>query len=117
MDIRGTYAQGLRMRGAVLVDCHLDGEIIGLTVNGIDVSAYVESELDRLDPRRPLVRDPQTVADISAAFDLMESLWEETVARARTFTPDQLNERVDDEFSFLETLRHLVFANDCWVSR
>jgi AcrR family transcriptional regulator len=117
VDIRGTFAHSLRMRGVVLVDCSIEGEVIGLQVNGVDVSGYVESELDRLDPRRPIVRNPQTVADIAAAFDLMESLWEETVARARTFTPDQLNERVDDEFSFLETLRHLVFAHDCWVSR
>jgi hypothetical protein len=117
MDIRGSYAEGLRMRGVVLVDTRIDGEIFGLTVNGVDVSAYVESELDRLDPRRPLVRNPQTLEEFSSAFDLMESLWEETVARAGTFTPEQLNERVDDEFSFLETLRHLVFAHDCWVAR
>ena len=117
MDIRGSYAEGLRMRGTVLVDCHIDGEVIGLTVNGIDVSAYVESELDRIDPRRRQVRNPQTLEEFSAAFDLVESLWAETVARARTFTSDQLHERVDEEFSFIETLRHLVFATDCWVGR
>lgn len=117
MDIRGSFAQGLRMRGTVLVDCRIDGEIVGLQVNGIDVSAYVEEELDRLDPRRRQVRHPQTLEEIAAAFDLMESLWGETVARARTFTPEQLHERVDDEFSFIETLRHLVFAHDCWVAR
>ena len=117
VDIRGSYAEGLRMRGTVLVDCHIDGEVLGLTVNGVDVSAYVESELDRRDPRRRQVRDPQTLEELSAAFDLVESLWERTVARARTFTPQQLHERVDDEFSFIETLRHLVFATDCWVGR
>jgi hypothetical protein len=117
MDIRGSYAEGLRVRGTVLDDCHIDGEVIGLTVNGIDVSAYVENELDRRDPRRRQVRNPQTLAEFSAAFDLVESLWAETVARARTFTPEQLHERVDDEFSFIETLRHLVFATDCWVGR
>ena len=31
--------------------------------------------------------------------------------------PDLLHERVDDEWSFIETLRHLVFATDAWVSR
>ena len=117
MDVRGSYAEGLRMRGTVLVDCHIDGEIVGLTVNGVEVSAYVESELDRRDPRRPQVRNARTLEEIGAAFDLMDVLWEETVARARTFTPEQLNQRVDDEFSFLETLRHLVFAHDCWVGR
>ena len=117
MDIRGSYAEGLRMRGTVLVDCRIDGEVIGLRVNGIEVSAYVESELDRLDPRRPKVRNPETLEELAEAFDLVESLWEETVARARAFPPEQLDERVDDEFSFLETLRHLVFAHDCWVGR
>jgi hypothetical protein len=28
-----------------------------------------------------------------------------------------LHESVDDEWSFAETLRHLVFATDCWVRR
>ena len=36
---------------------------------------------------------------------------------ARTFTPEQLHERVDGEWSFIETQRHLVFATDAWVCR
>jgi hypothetical protein len=28
-----------------------------------------------------------------------------------------LHERVEDEWSFIETLRHLVFATDAWVKR
>ena len=31
--------------------------------------------------------------------------------------PEQLHQRVDDEWSFIETLRHLVFATDAWVTR
>jgi len=31
--------------------------------------------------------------------------------------PELLHERVDDEWSFVETLRHLVFATDAWVRR
>jgi hypothetical protein len=31
--------------------------------------------------------------------------------------PELLHERVDDEWSFIETLRHLVFATDAWVRR
>ena len=27
------------------------------------------------------------------------------------------HERVDDEWSLVETLRHLVFADDCWIRR
>jgi hypothetical protein len=31
--------------------------------------------------------------------------------------PELLHERVRDEWSFIETLRHLVFATDAWVRR
>jgi hypothetical protein len=31
--------------------------------------------------------------------------------------PERLHERVDGEWSFIETLRHLVFATDAWVTR
>src|SRR5215472_13121885 len=37
--------------------------------------------------------------------------------RARGMTPELLHERVDEEWSFIETLRHLVFATDAWVRR
>jgi hypothetical protein len=51
------------------------------------------------------------------AWDILERIWGETVEHARTFTADQLHERVDGEWSFIETLRHLVFATDAWVCR
>ena len=51
------------------------------------------------------------------AWHILDRLWEGTLDRARRFTPDQLHECVDGEWSFIETLRHLVFATDCWVRR
>lgn len=42
---------------------------------------------------------------------------DETVARARRLDPELLHESVDGEWSFIETLRHLVFATDAWVLR
>ena len=41
--------------------------------------------------------------------------WASTVARARRLPPPRLHERVDGEWSFTETLRHLVFVTDGWV--
>ena len=49
------------------------------------------------------------------AWDILERLWQQTVDRARGTDPALLHERVDDEWSFIETLRHLVFATDAWV--
>ena len=40
-----------------------------------------------------------------------------TVDRAREVAPELLHEQVDGEWSFIETLRHLVFATDAWVKR
>jgi hypothetical protein len=57
------------------------------------------------------------VAGYHQAFRHLETLWEETVERARALGPAQLHERVGGEWSFTETLRHLVFATECWVGR
>jgi hypothetical protein len=51
------------------------------------------------------------------AWDSLERLWPQTVGRARRMAPELLNERVEGEWSFIETLRHLVFATDAWVKR
>jgi hypothetical protein len=42
-------------------------------------------------------------------------MWEATVAGARQRPPWQLEERVDGEWSFVETLRHLVHVTGVWV--
>src|SRR5215213_11201772 len=43
--------------------------------------------------------------------------WDAAVQRARALPEELLHERVDGEWSFIETLRHLVFATDAWVLR
>src|SRR5215211_4441379 len=45
------------------------------------------------------------------------SRWDAVVRRALALPEDLLHERVDGEWSFIETLRHLVFATDAWVLR
>jgi uncharacterized damage-inducible protein DinB len=60
---------------------------------------------------------PIDAAGYREAWDVVERRWAGTVERARTLPPDQLHERVDGEWSFIETLRHLVFATDAWVCR
>jgi len=60
---------------------------------------------------------PADAGGFREAWDILERLWQQTVARARGMAPELLHERVDGEWSFIETLRHLVFATDAWVSR
>lgn len=104
------------MRGVALVDVDIDGEIENVRINGVDVVPLVEAELDRRMPERATMR-PTDADGFREAWDAVERLWAGTVDRARTFRPEQLDESVDGEWSFLQTLRHLVFVTDCWVNR
>ncbi len=52
---------------------------------------------------------------MAAAWDRIQGIWAATVARARLLPEPVLDERVDGEWSFVETLRHLVFVSDVWV--
>jgi hypothetical protein len=49
------------------------------------------------------------------AWDKVEKFWTDTVAQARRLSEDQLNERVNGEWSFIETLRHLINVTDAWI--
>jgi len=104
------------IRGADLVDIDISGEVKNFRINGVDVAPLVEAELDRRYPGRAKMR-PSDAAGYREAWEMLEPLWKQTVARARDLDPELLHRRVDGEWSFIETLRHLVFATDAWVNR
>lgn len=105
---------GVRMRGVLLLGADIDGAIGGLRLNGVDVAPLVEAELDRLHPERTVLR-PTTAAEARAAWAVVERLWEPTMRRAAALPDEALHRSVDDEWSFTETLRHLVFVTDAWI--
>jgi DinB superfamily/Pentapeptide repeats (8 copies) len=107
----------LKIVDSWLVDVNVSGLVENFVVNDVDVTAFVEAELDRQHPERVQLRQMQTADDHRAMWDTIERLWSETVARARRLPEPARHERVDDEWSFVETLRHLVFATDAWASR
>ena len=117
-DVRVTRASfwRVRMRGVWIGEVEIDGDVAGLTINGVEVGPLIEAELDRRHPDRARMR-PTDVAGFRTAWDLVEALWAGTVERARALPPEALHERVDGEWSFVETLRHLLFATDIWVRR
>jgi len=107
---------GVVIRGAALVNVDISGEIENLRVNGVDVAPLVEAELDRRYPDRAKMR-PADADGFREAWDVLERLWRGSVERAQRMSPASLHERVEGEWSFIETLRHLVFATDAWVQR
>lgn len=100
-----------------LVDVNISGLVRNFFVNDVDVTPYVEAELDRRHPERVQIREMKTADDYRATWATLERLWSETVARAERLPEPAREERVDDEWSFAETLRHLVFATDAWARR
>jgi len=114
--LRNVDLTGVTIRGAAVVDVDISGEIRGLRVNGVDVAPLVDAELNRRYPDR--VKMAATDPDgFGEAWAILERLWRQTVERARRLPPELLHERVEGEWSFIETLRHLVFATDAWVRR
>jgi len=126
VQIRGALFMGNRMRGVELIDVEISGELRNVLVNGVDIAPLVDAELDRRMPERAKMR-PEDADGFREAWAILERLWESTLARARTLhgaAPDDaalndavLHESVDDEWSFIQTLRHLNFAGAAWVNR
>jgi DinB superfamily/Pentapeptide repeats (8 copies) len=113
---RGVDLSGAVMRGVELVGADIHGEIENTTVNGVDIGPLIDAELNRRYPDRAKMR-PADPAGFGEAWDILERLWAQTVERARRLPPGLLHESVGGEWSFTETLRHLVFATDAWIRR
>jgi DinB superfamily/Pentapeptide repeats (8 copies) len=115
-EFRGVDFQNVVMRGIEMLNVSMYGEFQNVTINGVEVWPLVNAELDRRYPDRAKMR-PTDPAGFREAWDTVERLWAGTVERARGLPPELLHESVDGEWSFIQTLRHLVFATDSWIRR
>ncbi len=106
VTIRASWVEGIQVDG-------LHGAVEQVFVNGIDVSPYVMSELDRLFPERVGLRAMSTASDRVAMWAQLAQLWDETLMRGSAVR----DTRVAGEWSLSDTLRHLVFADDCWTGQ
>jgi uncharacterized protein YjbI with pentapeptide repeats len=115
-DLSGVVMRGIKMHGAEIDSPWLfDGENT-LLVNGVDVLPFVEAELNRRFPGRAGRRaaDPD---GLRAAWVTLERTWAATLARVAVMRPGLVDVSVGGEWSFAQTLRHLVFATDMWLRR
>jgi hypothetical protein len=118
LDMTGTQFRevdlsGARMYGVLLVGADIDGAIEGLRVNGVEVAPLIGAELDRLHPERTKLR-PTTPEGMREAWAVVKAMWAPTVDRARALPVSDIHRSVNDEWSFADTLRHLVFVTDAW---
>jgi hypothetical protein len=107
---------GVKITDAWAVDVDISGALRNVRLNGVDVMPLVEAELDRIHPQRAAMR-PVDADGYRRAWQILEDLWAGTIARARTLDEKLLHERVDGEWSFVETLRHLNFGTAAWALR
>lgn len=135
-DLQGATFTGVNLRGARFVRSDLSGSVmrgvdaagadIGapwlqedggiLLVNGLDVVPLVEAELNRRFPGRAArgARDPD---GLPAAWAALELAWQAALERVAAMPAGTVDVSVDGEWSFAQTLRHLVMATDTWLGR
>lgn len=105
---------GVKMHHVRMADVDIDGSVHRLVINGVDVTDFVNAN----DPWQPLrgMLEPTTVADMRATLAEIERVWATTIDQARALPDERRHESVSGEFSFVQTLRHLVFAIDKWFT-
>jgi uncharacterized damage-inducible protein DinB len=118
--LHNLYLRGVRITGAWMPNAEIDAELEGsLIVNGVDVMPFVEAELNARHPGRETVfavREGDADA-FRSAWAVDQAVWEKTVERARKLPEEKLHAQVDGEWSFIQTLRHLLMATESWILR
>lgn len=113
-DLSGVVMRGVDVAGADIdAPWIVDGES-SLLVNGVDVAPLVEAELNRRFPGRADRRaaDPD---GLRRAWAEVDRTWETTLERVAAMPAGTVDVSVDGEWSFAQTLRHLVMATDVWL--
>ena len=114
-DLSGVVMRGVEVaRADIDAPWLVEGEFF--RVNGVDVIAFVEAELDRRFPGRADRRagDPD---GLRAAWAALERTWAATLERVAAMPAGTVDVSVAGEWSFAETLRHLVHATDTWLGK
>jgi DinB superfamily/Pentapeptide repeats (8 copies) len=119
VDLSGAHFRDVNLtdatvKNAWLVNVDIDALIDKVVINGVDVTAYV-NERDRWHPLRAMLRPPDPEG-MRAAWTALEDVWATTIERARKLPDAKLRESVNGEWSFVQTMRHLVFAMDKWFT-
>ena len=115
-DLSGVVMRGVEVREAEIDAPWLSNGQSYLRVNGVDVVPLVEAELDRRFPGRAnrRAKDPD---GLRAAWTALERTWTATLDRAAAMPAGTVDVSVGGEWSFAQTLRHLILATDIWLGR
>jgi hypothetical protein len=125
-DLRGARFVGADLSDVVMRAVEVSGADIdapwlcegesSLLVNGVDVAPLVEAELNRRFPGRA-DRRAGDLDGLRAAWATLERTWAATLVRVAAMPAGTVDVSVGGEWSFAQTLRHLVLATDMWLGR
>lgn len=133
-NLAGAEFREVNLRGARFVECDLSRAVLrgveiqgaeidapwlcrgggSLFVNGVDVVAFVDAELDRRFPGRAERRAPDPEG-LRVAWAGVERAWSAALDRVSALPAGTVDQSVGGEWSFAQTLRHLVLATDLWL--
>jgi DinB superfamily/Pentapeptide repeats (8 copies) len=133
-DLQGAEFVGVDLRGARFVGADLSGVVMRAVdmqradidapwlsdgesffrVNGVDVIPFVETELNRRFPGR-VERRAEDPDGLRAAWAALERTWAAALERVAAMPAGTVDVSVGGEWSFAQTLRHLVMATDTWL--
>lgn len=116
---RSSNVSGVVMRAVDVDRSEIDAPWLydgSFMVNDVDVVPLVDAELNRRFPGRSERRatDPD---GLRAAWAAVQTAWEAILQRVATMPDGTTDISVDDEWSFAQTLRHLVLATDIWLGK
>jgi uncharacterized damage-inducible protein DinB len=113
---RNVLLRDVQIRGAWAERLVIEGGFEELLLNGVDVVPLWRAELARQHPEFSMLT-PDDADGYRTVWPVLEEQWAVTVDRARALPEERLHDRVDGEWSFVETLRHMLFVHDAWLRR
>ena len=115
-DLSGVVMRAVAVQNADIDAPGLSEDESFLRINGVDVIPLVEAELNRRFPGRAdrHATDPD---GLRAAWAALERTWAATLDRVAAMPAGTVDVSVDGEWSFAQTLRHLIMATDTWLGR
>jgi signal peptidase I len=128
-DLSGAVFWGVKLAGAQFRDTDfdgahffhtqwrnvsIDGEVHGLVVNGVDVTEFVNKN-DRWYPLRYQL-SPGDAVGFRSSWNELTKEWSGLLSQVAKTNPSVAETSVDNEWSLVDTLRHLVFAMDKWFT-
>lgn len=125
VDMRGARIVGADLSRVVMRGVQVDGMEVDapwldegafLRVNGVDVIPLVDDALNRQFPGRA-ERRADTAEGLRSAWAALERAWSAAVERVSALPSGTVDVSVAGEWSFKQTLQHLVLATDMWLGR